>query len=77
MKHQSYYTRAMKAGDRRYARIFGKLGYDTTQIVADDGEPDLEALRSLYQEVVGKRPYHGWDAATLSAKIAEKKANGG
>lgn len=76
MKHQSYFTRAMKAGDRRYARIFGKLGYDTTQMVADDGEPDIEALRGLYQEIFGKKAYHGWDAATLSAKIAEKKAQG-
>lgn len=75
MKHQSYFTRALKAKDPRYARIFGKLGYDTTQMVADDGEPDIDALRATYQEVVGKRPYHGWDAATLAQKIADHRKN--
>ncbi|MGC4252441.1 MAG: hypothetical protein QM605_13525 [Sphingobium sp.] len=74
MKHQSYFSRAMKAKDRRFARIFGKLGYETTQIVADDGEPDIDAIRELYQEVAGKKPYHGWDAETLNRKIAEKRA---
>lgn len=35
-------------------------------------EPDdLSGLRDQYQETVGKRPYHGWDADTLRAKIAE------
>lgn len=35
---------------------------------------DLSALRKQYQEVVGKRPFAGWDAETLAAKIAEAKA---
>jgi len=74
MKHQSYFTRALTAKDRRFARIFGKLGYETTQMVADDGEPDIDAIRELYQDVVGKKPYHGWDADTLNQKIAERRA---
>lgn len=32
---------------------------------------DLAAVRDEYQRVVGKRPFMGWDAATLRAKIAE------
>lgn len=36
MKHQSYMNRALKAHDPRYARIFGKLGYDTTALPLPD-----------------------------------------
>lgn len=32
------------------------------------------ALRKQYQEVIGKKPFAGWDAETLKAKIAEAKA---
>jgi hypothetical protein len=78
MKHQGYFTRALRAKDRRYARIFGKLGYDTTALVADDSAPDQRALdiselRETYLKVVGKRPFNGWDAETLLAKIAEHR----
>jgi hypothetical protein len=31
---------------------------------------DLTALRAEYAEKVGKRPFNGWDAATLREKIA-------
>ena len=34
---------------------------------------DLSDLRAEYQTVVGKKPFHGWDAETLKAKIAEAK----
>jgi hypothetical protein len=74
MKHQSYYTRALKARDPRYARIFGKMGYATEQLVADEAVPDISDIRKMYVEVVGKRPFNGWDAETLLAKIAESKA---
>jgi hypothetical protein len=44
-----------------------------------DGEPPLEnkdmgnidTLRALYTELSGKKPFNGWDAATLREKIAE------
>ena len=86
MKHQAYFTRALKANDPRYARVFGKLGYDRADIVSDDaaaGDPagtggaadDLEQLRAEYQAALGKKPYHGWDAATLREKIAEAKGS--
>ncbi|WCP14499.1 hypothetical protein sphantq_02945 [Sphingobium sp. AntQ-1] len=75
MKHQGYFTRALKASDPRYARIFEKLGYRTTSLVADDA-PDIESLRDLYEKVLGKRPFNGWSAETLAEKIAEKRGNG-
>jgi hypothetical protein len=33
-------------------------------------EADVSALRAAYQEKFGKRPFNGWDAATLREKIA-------
>lgn len=35
-----------------------------------DGD-DLNSARARYLEVVGKRPFNGWDLETLNAKIAE------
>ena len=34
---------------------------------------DLTALRAEYQNVIGKRPYHGWSAERLQKKIDEAK----
>ncbi|MDX0765759.1 hypothetical protein GOD36_26575 [Sinorhizobium medicae] len=83
MKNSSYMTRAMKARDPRYARVLRLLGYQRTDIVAEDPAKltpkpspkaeDIAALRKEYLEVVGKRPFHGWDAATIRAKINEVK----
>jgi hypothetical protein len=69
---QSYMTRALKARDPRFARILGRLGYATTAVA----EPvdDLADLRAEYADVVGKKAYHAWDAATLLEKIAAHKA---
>ncbi len=33
------------------------------------GNDDLVKLRADYQEVVGKRAYHGWDAEELQKRI--------
>lgn len=78
MKSLSYMDRALRAQDPRYARILGKLGYGRRDMQAaaqaPDPEEELKALREQYQDVVGKRPYHGWDAETLKGKIAEAKA---
>jgi hypothetical protein len=77
MKSLSYMDRALRAQDPRYARILGKLGYGRRDMRAReplDPEEELKALREEYQDVVGKRAYHGWDAETLKAKIAEAKA---
>ncbi|MFC4172647.1 hypothetical protein ACFOYU_11340 [Microvirga sp. GCM10011540] len=76
MKSQSYMDRALRAQDPRYARILGKLGYRRRDMQAHrplDPENELKVLREQYQDVVGKRPYHGWDTETLKAKIAEAK----
>ena len=79
---QSYMDRALRHKDPRYARILDKMGYGTRHMVAasvpvdpvsdeaDEGD-ELAQLRAQYQEVMGKRPFHGWDAETLKAKMAE------
>lgn len=64
---------------RRYADILQKLGrgtYMTRDMRAEQRRTDeeLTELRAQYQDVVGKRPYHGWDAAALREKIAEARA---
>lgn len=75
MKHQGYVTRALKAKDPRYARILGKLGYNTTALAAEEVENlDIDKLRDAYHSAFGKKPFMGWDAPTLMAKIEEKGA---
>lgn len=77
MKSQSYMTRALRAKDPRFATILGTLGYSRSDLeVRENPEPSaerLEELRTSYQEKFGKRPFHGWDADVLAAKIAEAK----
>lgn len=74
MKHLSYFNRAMSSNDRRFARIFGKMGYQASGAVPEEPtKEDLAALRETYEKIVGKRPFMGWDADTLAAKIAEAK----
>ena len=77
MKKSSYMDRALKSRDPRFARILGKLGYERRDMVASDpvaDDDDLAALRAEYQDVVGKKAFHGWDSDTLRDKIAEAKA---
>jgi hypothetical protein len=74
MKSESYMTRALRARDPRFARILGKMGYATTDVVADEPLADIHALRALYEDIFGKRPFNGWGADVLSAKITEKRA---
>lgn len=83
MKHQGYYTRALQANDPRFARVFDKMGYGRSDMSADQQtappapSDDLSALRDQYQAVVGKKPYHGWDADEMRKRIAEAdKAEG-
>lgn len=74
-KSNSYMDRAMRSADPRFARILGKLGYQRSDMVAKaaaaEAEDELTELRVQYQDVVGKRAYHGWDADMLREKIAE------
>jgi len=83
MKSLSYMTRALTARDPRFARILGKLGYDTTALTAQEaggvgsgegGAADIAKLRADYDAMFGKKPYHGWDAATLASKIEQKRS---
>lgn len=74
----TYMDRAMRHSDRRYARILGKLGYATRHLETGQSndpmpvkEDELADLRAQYQEIVGKRPYHGWSADELREKIDE------
>lgn len=80
MKTNGYMMRALKARDPRYARILGKLGYDRSDMRAEEPDAvvveDIAAVRAEYLAVVGKRPFNGWDIPTLRVKIAEAKSNG-
>lgn len=61
---------------------------DLSQLDHDgDGEPggstaaegdkeDLAALRKHYEEVLGKRPFPGWDADELNRRIADAQDDG-
>ena len=78
MKTSTYMDRALKSRDPRFARILGKLGYERRDMVAAEPvaeDDEITALRAEYQDVVGKKAFHGWDAGTLRDKIAE--ATGG
>lgn len=74
-KSNTYMDRAMRSADPRFARILGKLGYQRSDLaaatLAAEAEDELTELRAQYQQVVGKRAYHSWDAETLREKIAE------
>lgn len=72
-----YMDRALRAKDPRYAKVLRGLGYDRRDLVTQ-AEPqqdanDLSVLRGEYQDALGKKAYHGWDADTLREKIAEAK----
>ena len=78
MKHQGYLNRALKAKDRRYARVFEHLGYDVAALSTDAAAPpvdveDLGELRSAYAMAFGRKPYGGWDAAELKRRLAERR----
>lgn len=42
-------------------------------VISAAPEEELTVLRAEYQEAVGKRAYHGWDADTLREKISEAR----
>lgn len=70
---------ALKKARRARRASAGAIGHSmgdvssavTTGAPAKGTVSDLAALRAAYQKRVGKKPYHGWDEATLKAKIAE------
>lgn len=69
----SYYERALKSSDPRFARVLNKLGYGRRDMVAEPAgvkDDELKAVREEYLTVVGKQPFHGWGIETLREKIA-------
>lgn len=74
-KSNSYMDRAMRSADPRFARILGKLGYQRSDMIAkaeaEKEEDELTELRAQYQDVVGKRAYHGWTAEEIRSRIAQ------
>ncbi|RWR28832.1 hypothetical protein D2T31_12020 [Sinirhodobacter populi] len=64
----NYMTRAIAHRDPRFVTILKRLGHRVTDVPATD---DLASLRAEYQNIVGKRAFHGWDADALKTKIAE------
>lgn len=61
---------------RRDANILQKLGRGTymtrdMQAAEQRDDDELSRLRAEYQDVVGKRPFHGWDADMIRQKIVE------
>lgn len=59
------------AKNERDARILVGIGKARRAEKAEPVKDELAELRAEYQEVVGKRPFYGWDADTLREKIAE------
>lgn len=79
----NYRERAEQHSDPRYARILDKLKPKRAEVAPVIQEPtslavpvlpeapdeEVRQLRADYQELLGKRPYHGWDAYELRARI--------
>ena len=79
MKRNGYLTRAMKARDPRYARILGKLGYETTREVAADVTPVVPNTphpldRDADGQIGGSKPAddRGDDLDALRSSYKEK-----
>lgn len=87
----TYWDKALKSRDPRFAQVLSRLGYATRHMQADVAAPvvaapaseptpkaevgeDLADLRAQYQEIVGKKPYYGWDAEELQRRIKEAYA---
>ncbi|CDM56278.1 MULTISPECIES: hypothetical protein [Rhizobium] len=80
-RRMSYGTRRLLPGDRftapsQTARVLIAIkkakAAGAEGLGAEPAKP-LAVLRTEYQAVTGKRPFHGWDAETLKTKIAEAK----
>lgn len=86
MKHQGYLNRALRSSDRRYARIFGKLGYDVAALRTEAGvelvpipedwrQLAWPALKSLASKVSDESIKSKDDAvAAIELEIERRKA---
>ena len=85
MKQSGYMIRAMRSGDRRYARVLSRLGYQTADMAPDDSVlepilprepvPDdiLAGLREEYHALSGKPADRRWGDERLQREIASLK----
>lgn len=74
----NYFSRAMRSRDPRFAKIAEKLTYSRRDMQAAPISPaptfdDLADARAEYESVLQKKPFHGWDVATLREKISAAK----
>lgn len=72
-----YNSRMLAPGDSVViSRTFGRVFCAQRKVkpapvpVPVDSEDELKAARAEYKDKLGKRPYSGWDVATLREKIA-------
>ena len=76
-KAMTYATRRLLPGDPFAARTTADaralVAIGKARAPTDDADQkgEVEQLRGRYVLVFGKRPYMGWDAETLKAKLAE------
>lgn len=77
-----YLDRAMRSKNPKYRMILERLGYKTTEMVAEEpvaapvvynDVDELTLLREEYEAVFGEKPHPRAKAETLRAKIAEAK----
>jgi hypothetical protein len=76
-KSMTYNTRRLMAGDLfqakpRDARVLTAIGKARLAGEAPKAAEleDIAAVRAEYEQIVGKRPFNGWDVATLREKMA-------
>lgn len=84
IKPLTYASRRLKVGDGftarsdRDARVLTALRkakvVGTVKLNPDVDDGDLRSLRTEYEHVVGKKPYHGWSAEQLLEKIVAARA---
>ena len=66
-----------KGGNRIKYVLAEEIKVKVKEKVKDAIDPDIikktKALQAKYVEVIGKKPFHGWDIETLTKKIKEHK----
>ena len=76
----NYRERAERHSDPRYARILDLIKprrapevpvvvVQAASVPDVDADSELKTLRADYLDLVGKRPFHGWDADELRVRI--------
>jgi len=58
-----------RLGPGHYDRYTEQWVDEPAEDTDEETEGDIKAARAAYQAKFGKKPYHGWDAATLLEKL--------